>query len=59
MIYDLTPDETTTKLILTPDGVQILQSVGGGAFVPLSHNQNNTRGDDCGKNDGNTKAVNG
>lgn len=57
MIYDLTPDEATTKLILTPDGVQILQSVGGGAFVPLSPTIRG--GAEYAKNDGDTKTVNG
>lgn len=57
MIYDLTPEEETTKLILTPDGVQILQSVGGGAFVPLSPTIQG--GVENAKNDGDAKTVNG
>lgn len=58
MIYDLTPDEETTKLVLTDEGIQIWQNLGGGAFIPLSAKRLDLNGSDVNaKNDQDKKEI--
>lgn len=47
MIFDLSPNEDFTKIVLTDEGIEIWQNLGGWAHTPLNCKNNNRRENSC------------